>query len=89
MKELGLDQIRVTPAVARAFAGIEEVWLWGVKVDDWAGLEEELATVRQERGGDIGLKKLGLSDETGLINFLAEEYGWTKVVPEGKLKRIL
>ena len=62
----------ITPAVARAMAGVEEVKLEsGVKVDDWDGLKVELTTVRQENGGDIALKKLEI-----------EKYSWTK----GKLK---
>ena len=75
----------ITPAVARVMAGVETVQLGGgVEVDDWGTLAEDLAKAREERGGAFRLMKLGMSDQTGLDNFLSEKYGWTKGVPRGK-----
>ena len=85
VKRLSLENMTITPAVAKAMMGVEEVELGsGVEVVDWGTLAEDLAKAREERGGAFRLMKLVMSDETGLDNFLSEKYGWTKGVPGGK-----
>ena len=77
MKMLVLDDMTITPAVARAMAGVQEVKLEsGVEVDDWDGLKVELTAASQENGG-----LMEMLDRTGIRNLLSKKYG-------GKLNNI-